>query len=106
MSDQAVLDRIDIEQSARWYRLRWDTAPPLPETEIMRHSGNMHLIPASDSVRERLDEVRVGQVLQLEGLLVDASGDGGYRWNTSLSRDDVGDGSCELFYLRAVEVLE
>jgi hypothetical protein len=106
MSDQAVLDRISIEQSARWYRLRWDSAPPIPEEEVMRHSGNMHLIPANDPVRRQLKEVRVGQVLHLRGLLVDASRRDGYRWTTSLSREDVGDGSCELFYLEEVRFLQ
>ncbi len=102
MSDQAVLDRIDVRQGGRWYRLRWDPPAPLPEREVMRHSGNMHLIPANDAVADALEQIRQGQVIRLQGHLVDASGADGFTWTTSLSRDDTGDGSCELMFVERV----
>lgn len=102
MSDQAILDQMDVNQSGRWFHLRWDLPPPLPEREAMRHSGNMHLIPANDAVLDQLEDVREGQVVWLWGYLVDARGSDGFTWNTSLSRDDTGGGSCELFYVERV----
>lgn len=105
MSDQSLLDQMEISQSSRWYRLRWDGPLPVSDQVVMGHSGNMHLIPANDAVLDQLKDVREGQVVRLWGYLVDASRPDGFTWTTSLSRDDVGGGSCELFYVEAV-VLE
>lgn len=105
MSDQAVLDRIEVRQSARWYHLRWDLPAPLPEDVVMGHSGNMHIIPADDVVLDAVRDIRQGQVVRLWGHLVDARREDGYFWNTSLSRSDTGGGSCELFLVEGL-VLE
>ena len=99
MSDQAVLDRIDVSQGGRWYHLRWSLPAPLPESAIMDHSANMHIVPAEAWIESLLAGARVGEVVELDGLLVDVEGAGGFRWATSLSRQDRGDGSCELFYV-------
>lgn len=99
MSDQAVLDQIDVRQSARWFHVRWDSAPPISEREVMTHSGNMHIIPANRHVADNLNSVREGQLIHLKGYLVDATATNGFTWNTSLSRTDTGDGACELFFV-------
>jgi len=102
MSDQAVLDRIEISQGARWYYTRYDYPAPLAERDIVRQSGNMHLVPASPAVLGRLREVRRGDLVWLRGYLVDADHESGFQWRTSLSRDDSGDGACELFYVERI----
>ncbi|HET6564672.1 MAG TPA: hypothetical protein VFG52_04600 [Xanthomonadales bacterium] len=106
MSDQAIVDQVKVSQGARWYILRWGAQPPAPEREIMRSSGNMHIIPANDSVRKQAFALRTGEFVKLTGYLVEAQGPGGFRWATSLSRDDTGDGACELFLVESVEVLQ
>ena len=102
MSDSAVLDRIEVRQSGRWFYLSWESPAPVPEQVAMGHSGNMHLIPADPGVESDLDAVREGELVRLSGYLVDARGPQGFTWNTSLSRDDTGGGSCELFYVERV----
>jgi hypothetical protein len=42
--------------------------------------------------------------LRLQGLLVDVDHPSGWRWRTSLSRDDTGGGSCEIVYLQEIEI--
>jgi hypothetical protein len=44
-------------------------------------------------------------VVHLEGFLVDAARPGGWRWNTSMTRDDTGGGACELIYVERVDVV-
>jgi hypothetical protein len=105
MSDQAIVDQVTISQGARWYILRWGQQAPAPEREIMRSSGNMHIIPADDAIRKQAFSLRAGEFVKLKGYLVDAQGPGGFRWGTSLSRDDTGDGACELFLVESVEVV-
>ena len=99
MSDQAVLDRIEITQGGRWYFTRYEYPAPLTDQDIIRHSGNMHMIPANDWVRDKLKSIRPGQLIQARGRLVDVDHESGFYWRTSLTREDTGGGSCELFYV-------
>jgi hypothetical protein len=105
MSDSAVLAGIDISQSGRFYY--WRTkAWPIPRREIEQSSANMHMIPADAGVRGALKRVRKGQLVHIEGFLVDASRAGGWRWNTSLTRGDTGAGACELVYVESLEIVD
>jgi hypothetical protein len=99
MSDQAVLDRIEISQGSRWYFTRYDLPAPIPEGAIIANSSNMHMIPANELVRSGLKKIRQGEVVNATGYLVDVDHDSGFTWRTSLRRDDTGNGSCELFYV-------
>lgn len=102
MSDSAVIARLAIEQSARWYTFRWRGAPPLPLDEMVRSSANMHLIPADAAVERGLARVRVGQTVELRGRLVEARRRDGWHWVSSLRRDDSGAGACELMLVKSV----
>lgn len=104
MSDEAVLDKIDISQGNRFYYWHVD-AFPIPRKDIETHSANMHMIPADDSIEERLKSVRVGQVVQFEGYLVEARSDDGWRWKSSLTRSDTGYGACEVVLVKKISVL-
>lgn len=103
MSDSDVLATIDIRQSGRFYY--WHVKElPIPRREIETSSANMHMIPASADVKRQLEQVRAGQVVRLEGFLVDAHRADGWRWNTSMTRNDTGAGACELIYVEAVDI--
>lgn len=104
MSDQAVLDRIQVSQGARWYFTRDEYPQPVPDRAIINNSGNMHMIPASDAVLGRLREIRNGDVVRLRGFLVDVDEDSGFQWRTSLRRDDTGNGSCEIFFVERIQI--
>ncbi|MES2682392.1 MAG: hypothetical protein V4650_02650 [Pseudomonadota bacterium] len=105
MSNSSVVDALEISQSGRFFWLRWSDAPPAPEAELMRHAANTHLIPADSGVGRQLAKIRPGQVVQLQGLLVDARAADGWQWQTSLVREDSGAGACELFWVQSVEVV-
>ena len=104
MSDEAVVQNIDISQSGRWYRWR-ARDPSIKLRDISLHSSNMHLIPADDAVADLIDDVRVGQIVDLSGYLVRVDGEDGWRWISSLSREDTGAGACELFYVKRVQTV-
>ncbi|MEO6798540.1 MAG: hypothetical protein ABI178_01170 [Rhodanobacter sp.] len=105
MSDSAVLAKIDISQSGRFYY--WHVKEfPIPRREIETSSANMHMIPADPGVERQLEKVRAGQVIHLEGFLVDATRPGGWHWNTSMTRNDTGAGACELIYVESVDVMQ
>lgn len=104
MADDRVLDRIRISQGDRCYFYSWSEAPPIPRSEIVEHSSNMHLIPASDEIRTALKAVKAGQVVRLRGYLVRVEAPDGWAWNSSLSRSDWGDGACEVVWVEDVDV--
>ena len=104
MSNQAVLDRIEISQSSRWYRTLYEYPAPISDRQIINNSSNMHMIPASHRVGKQLRKLRSGNVVHLRGQLVDVDHDSGWYWRTSMSREDTGAGACELFYVESVVV--
>ena len=104
MSDEDILAGIDISQSGRWYRWRSETLP-IPRREIETHSANMHLIPADEIVEDTLDDIRQGQIVELKGYLVRADTSDGWRWVSSLSRNDTGARSCELVYVERARIV-
>ena len=102
MANPANYQRLDITQSGRWYFYRWGAeGPPLPVGDIVRSSANMHLIPANESVAQALSRVRPDQTVRIQGWLVEARRDN-YVWRSSTTREDSGDGSCELVYVCAM----
>lgn len=104
MSDSEVLSALSISQRNRFYYYRWENQPPRPPSEIASHSANMHLIPANAQIEKTLKEVKSGQVIKLRGKLVAVSAPDGWRWQSSLTRDDTGAGACELFRVESAEV--
>jgi hypothetical protein len=98
MSDSAVLDHFELSQRVRYFTLHWDELP-LPEKDIFESAANMHLIPADDTVRDALDRMRVGEIIELDGYLVQVKDAKGWSWRSSLSRTDRGAGACELMWV-------
>jgi hypothetical protein len=104
MSDESVLAQIDINQSGRWYR--WHVRDfPIPRRAIETQSANMHIVPANDQVAAILDSVRAGQIISLQGQLIRAQASDGWRWQSSLTREDTGANACELVYVTALEIV-
>ncbi len=103
MSDEAVLERLDISQRDRFYHWQYWGRAPLPEADITRLSANVHVIPADAAIGARIANLRVGALVRLEGWLVEATHPEADRpWRSSLTRDDEGEGACEILYVRSV----
>ncbi len=104
MSDTAVLARLDISQGNRFYYWHYDNEPPIPREVIETHSANWHLLPANDSVWHALRNIRIGEVVHLEGKLVDIEAPEFGVMRTSMTRTDTGPGACEIIYVESVSV--
>jgi len=61
-------------------------------------------VPANGRVWKALKGLRVGSVVNLEGLLVDIETTDHGTIKTSLSRDDTGAGACEILYVESVSL--
>ncbi len=104
MSDESILDQIQISQSGRWYRWTVNSFP-IPRREIETHSANMHLIPADNEVENMISDARQGDIIELSGYLVKVTGDDGWKWKSSLSRDDTGNHACELIWVESFQIV-
>jgi len=103
MSDEAILKDIKISQSNRFYY--WHVNEfPIPRREIETNSANMHMIPADSIIEKVLEGIKAGQRVKLSGYLVQADSSDGWHWKSSLSREDTGNGSCELVYVKSAIV--
>jgi hypothetical protein len=105
MSDTAVLEKLKITQGMRFYH--WQSVDgdlPIPRGYIETHSANMHMVPADESVARVLKEARRGSIVQLSGYLIEIRGADGYIWRSSLTRDDTGNGACELIWVERIEL--
>lgn len=107
VADPAVLRHVKFHLTERYVSYRFDAETPRRE-QLPSHVANNHLIPASEDVARELARVRIGDLVTLQGKLVDvqiqdAAGREVYRARTSLSRTDVGSGACEILWVEAVE---
>lgn len=99
MSDSSVLRYFQISQHNRWYFWRYETKPPISDDYIIAHSGNMHILPATDKIADIVKSVRKNQIIRMQGYLVGITGANNYTWKSSLTRTDSGDHSCEVFWV-------
>jgi hypothetical protein len=105
MSDQQIIDKIDISQRNRWYHWQADVLP-IPSREISLNSANVHIIPKDDMIEEKFDDVYKGSLIEMKGYLVEVTRNDGWRWKSSVKRDDTGGGSCELFWVEEIEIFD
>lgn len=105
-------DKIDFHwsQSGRWYF--WQTesyeiiAPVGGVDGVNTHSANNHLIAADEEVAKDISRIQKGDLITITGYLVNItaedSGGSTFTWNSSTSRNDTGDGACEVVYVTGI----
>jgi len=103
MSDSAVLKQISFSQGGRYYHW-WTNTFPVPRRVIETHSANMHMVPANRALARQLKSIRSGNMVHLKGWLVEVTTKEGFRWTSSLTRDDTGGGACELILVESLDV--
>ena len=108
-------NRIDFHwsQSGRFSMWRIDYNDPIDlvgsEDDISAQSANCHLVPKDNSVRRQIKRIHAGDHVRIKGYLADIYGENDkgetFFWTSSTTREDTGDGACELIYVTSVEWL-
>lgn len=102
MSDSAVLEHFRVKQGGRFFTIYPDERAIDMKVALLS-AANMHLIPATGALEDELKGVRPGSIVRLRGQLVSALGPNNFTWSSSLTRNDTGNGACELFYVESLE---
>jgi hypothetical protein len=98
---------ITYSQSNRWYFYQYKPDSPFDNSYVISHSANNHIIPANENIVEAVKTIGKGDRIVLEGFLVNIKGTYEGRpvtRNTSMTRKDTGDGSCEIVYVTKIRV--
>ncbi|MEO1925515.1 MAG: hypothetical protein ABGY08_05955 [Gammaproteobacteria bacterium] len=103
MSDERYLDQIEISQSKRWYKWRVEQFP-IPRREIEINSANMHFVPASSSIENKIKQVVKGDMVSFKGYLIKIE-KGNWNWTSSLTRNDTGARACETIWVEEFKIL-
>lgn len=105
MSDSTFIKQLKISQRGRFFFWEFhDEKLRALVPQIISSSANMHLIGANEAAQATIDRVRVGEIIELEGLLVDVARGTQWSMKTSLSREDTGGGACEVVYVESARI--
>jgi hypothetical protein len=106
MSNQDILDGLNIYRARRAYT--WSARNgtlPAAEQDIIAHSANMHMVPSTPELADRLRTINRGDLVDIRGYLIELRFPDGGVWTSSLTRTDTGNGACELVWVNDVTKL-
>lgn len=105
-----LLDKVRFKQVVRFCLFQTKGSDPVDPVFMGRHLSNNHLIPSTSNLRRALGRAKKGQIVKLEGYLVNVKTIRKARlegtWNSSLVRTDDGNGACEIIYLTRLQIGE
>ena len=103
MAKEYTRKTVRIRQRSRWYFFEIRGESPYTPEYVSRNSANTHVIPATENIRRALRRVKKDDIIKMAGFLISAHGfirGKEVRWKSSLSREDTGDGACEILYVQ------
>ena len=107
LADPQFRKHVSYSVSNRWVSFKPNKGCPFDAAYVISHASNNHIIPSTMNIWYAVKTIAEKKKVALEGFLVNVSGTYEGRpvwWNTSLSRTDSGNGSCELFYVTKVRI--
>lgn len=92
---------IRYSQSSRWYFYRYDCDSNIDGDYVRKNSANVHIIPKDSAVLKKLLQIHKEDYVTLKGYLVSVHFSEN-KWTSSLSRNDTGNGACEIMYVEDI----
>ena len=100
-------NKIEISQSNRFYFWRIPSFEKITRKQIEINSANVHISPFNKEIEKELEDINEKDFIYLEGYLVNViDKSNGYRFISSLSREDTGAGACEVLLVMKVKKYE
>ncbi len=108
LAQNNLYKKLSWSQSGRWYYWRYGSDFGYDNSLVIPNSSNNHIIPSKPALAGVIGNLSVGKKVEIEGFLADvrAGNKEGRKvwWNSSTSREDTADGSCEIIYVTGVTV--
>jgi hypothetical protein len=106
MSDNNVLEAFEISQSNRWYRieLKPKKIPQIDRNLIQFRSGNMHIIAGNEGVIKTLKQIKKGNIISLDGYLIEAKATDSWAWRSSLVSSSLGATGCKVIWVDDLKI--
>lgn len=102
------IDQLKFKQMVRFCLFEPKKGAVVDFDYVNTHMSNNHLIPATKNIRRALSLSKKGDIVKLDGYLVNVeAGKNGRNeagWTTSLSRTDTGNGACEIIYVTRLRI--
>ncbi|MFK7840138.1 MAG: hypothetical protein AB8B83_07375 [Bdellovibrionales bacterium] len=105
LSTHEIFNKINVRQSKRFAYPSYKQTIPISTEEFNTSFSNNHLIPANQSIYQKLKAIKKGDLFTLKGYLVnyrEGTSRAWYDFNSSKTRTDEGDGACEVMYVEHV----
>ncbi|MBY0414663.1 MAG: hypothetical protein K2Q18_10875, partial [Bdellovibrionales bacterium] len=101
-------EHLSYSHSDRYYSYRYSGSFDGDPKTIATHTANEHLIPANSIINKAIRSIKEDEIVELEGQLVNIEwmdkDNQAQNLNSSLTRDDVGAGACEIIYVTKVKI--
>lgn len=105
LSDNIISNQVEFSQANRQYQWQTNTQD-ISDQEIKITSANIHLIPATEEIKQQIKQIKIGQLIDLNGQLVDVKTPSSWEWETSLTQTDMGKNSSEILYVTSLKIIE
>jgi hypothetical protein len=79
LSDVTTFQGVEVAQTQRQVVFK-SYDPKVPDAEVEASMVNLHLVGADSEIERRLAELRPGNIVEIEGWLVEAVSGDGWRW--------------------------
>jgi len=103
MSDEHIFEGLDVSIGKRHYEWSENTGR-LSREEVSANSNIFHVIPKASTVAKLIEEVRIGDILALQGYVVTVKNSSG-EWESKKSLLDKESGAGKLFYIEHIEII-
>lgn len=100
MARDEIAMQFRFRQDKRYGYYRWrHNPPPLPKEEIIHQFANVHLVPSNIAVARQIAQIERGDIVRIDGWLINVEHQDGWQVKSSLTRDDTGVGACEVIWV-------
>jgi len=100
---------ISYSQNGRWYYYKYSPDISVNADYISKNSANVHIIHKDKDILKKIESLKEEDYIKLEGYLVDVdfkNPNNTSLWETSETRNDTGNGACEIMYVENVTIIE
>lgn len=99
----SIDNHVKYRQNERWYYFTVNSKASVNAEYVDYYTANTHIIPANETILSIVKSVNKNDRISMQGYLVNAYFSNGY-WESSLTRSDTGDGSCEIMYVTNIQI--